>query len=57
MLKKYISKIPGAVCALLLVWLALSYIDIVADNNGGAAVHSEYNLILVLNEYGKEARE
>lgn len=38
--------------ALLLLWAGASFIDIIEDNNT-TAEHSEYNLICIINDWGK----
>ena len=51
-----IKKIIAFIFALFLAWCVLSYVDIVTDNNTDHPVHSNYNIIVLLNEYSKEAR-
>jgi hypothetical protein len=50
MIKKIICNIPGFIVSLFLVWCLLSYIDIVSDNTTDHPVHSDYNIINVLEE-------
>ena len=50
MTKKLLYNLPAIVGALLLVWIALSYFDIVLDNTSAAPVHSSYNLFILLEE-------
>ena len=49
MLKKTLST----AFAVFLLWCMFSYIDIVSDNNSGSPKHSDYNIVILLNERTK----
>lgn len=48
MIKKIAYYIYCSACVILLAWTLFSYIDIVSDNNTDHPVHSDYNIITVL---------
>lgn len=48
MLKKIISVLPSVLAALFLLWLGLSWFDIIVDNNTLTPVHSNFNLFSLL---------
>lgn len=48
MTKKIISILPAVLSVLFLFWLAVSYIDIVADNNSLQPVHHALNFFTVV---------
>ena len=45
---KVLKHIGGGLYAVLLLWIALSWADIVADNNYPNPQHSEYNFFTVM---------
>ena len=48
MAKKIFSILPAVLSALFLLWLAVSYIDIVADNNTLQPVHHALNFFTIV---------
>ena len=50
MTKKILANIPAVVGVLLLLWIGLSWFDIVIDNNALQPVHNNYNLFVLLFE-------
>lgn len=50
MLKKLLSKIPALVAVLLVVWIGLSWVDVVADNNTLSPAHSALNFFVLISE-------
>jgi hypothetical protein len=48
MIKKLLHNIPALIVAVLIAWIAFSYIDIVSDNNSVAPVHSNLNAFVLL---------
>ena len=45
---RVLRYIGGGLCATLLLWIALSWADIVADNSYPNPQHSEYNFFTVM---------
>jgi hypothetical protein len=54
MIKKIIQRVFAGAVALLLVWIAFSYIDIISDNTTAEPAHSKYNIFVLMNG-GSEA--
>ena len=50
MIKKLFSYIPAVIAALFLLWIALSWVDIVADKCTARPVHSAFNFFNILAE-------
>jgi hypothetical protein len=50
MIKKLIANIPALIIAVLIAWIALSWVDVVTDNNTAQPVHSENNFFYLLSE-------
>lgn len=50
MIKKIISILPAVLSVLFLLWLGLSWFDIVLDNNALHPVHNNFNLFVLLFE-------
>lgn len=50
MTKKVIYILPAVLGVLFLLWLGLSWLDIVADNNTIQPVHNNFNLFVLLFE-------
>jgi hypothetical protein len=50
MIKKLIANIPALIIAVLIAWIALSWVDVVADNTHSAATHSAYNFFVLIGE-------
>lgn len=48
MIKKIISVFPSVLAVLFLLWLGLSWFDIIADNNTLNPIHSNFNLFSLL---------
>jgi hypothetical protein len=48
MIKKLIANTAALIIAVLLLWIAFSYIDIVSDNNSVAPAHSNLNAFVLL---------
>ena len=46
MTKKILSRVPAVLSVLFLLWIGLSFIDIVMDNNTLSAAHSNYNFFV-----------
>ena len=58
MIKKIIPCILKFFVIVPVVWFALSFVDIVADNNSAkGAAHSKYNIVVLLSGYGKEVTQ
>ena len=47
---KILLNILTAIIVAYTIWLAISWIDIVADNNTTNPEHSDFNLIIMLSE-------
>ena len=47
---RVLRYIGGGLCAALLLWIALSWADIVADNNYPNPQHSEYNFFALFKK-------
>ena len=56
-MKKALSNIITTVCVILLLWVGISYIDIIADNLSEHPQHSEYNVFCLLLEATEGLRE
>jgi hypothetical protein len=50
MIKKLIANIPALIIAVLIAWIALSWVDIVTDNCTAEPVHSAFNFFNILAE-------
>ena len=57
MIKKIISGTFYTVGALFLLWVFVSWVDIVADNNTADPIHSKYNLFVISSDFGREAQQ
>jgi hypothetical protein len=55
-MKKTIPYILKTLLLLPFLWIALSFVDIIADNCTAQPVHSEYNFFILADEFGREAR-
>lgn len=56
-MKKIISSAFSCVAALFLLWLFLSWCDVVTDNLQEHPEHSKYNAFAVLVELGEGANQ
>jgi hypothetical protein len=50
MIKKLIANIPALIIAVLIAWIALSWVDVVADNTSAAPTHSPVNFFSMISE-------
>jgi hypothetical protein len=50
MIKKIIANIPALIIAVLLAWIALSWVDVVTDNNTTSPTHSNVNFFSMISE-------
>ena len=50
MIKKITSKIPALLAVLLVVWIGLSWVDVVADNNTTSPEHGTLNFFVLISE-------
>lgn len=49
-MRKVFSTIGWIVCLLAILWMFVSFCDIVADNNYANPVHSEYNFFSYITQ-------
>lgn len=56
-MKKIITNFFPCVAALFLLWLLLSWVDVVTDNLQENPEHSKYNAFAVLVELGEEVNK
>lgn len=47
---KTLKYIGGGLMAVLLIWMLVSWADIVADNNYPNPQHSEYNMFVLMTK-------
>ena len=47
---KVLKYIGGGLCAVLLLWILMSWVDIVADNCKPNPQHSEYNMFVLMTK-------
>lgn len=47
---KVLKYIGGGLCAVLLLWILVSWADIVADNSRSNPQHSEYNMFVLMTK-------
>lgn len=50
MIKKLIANIPALIIAVLIAWIALSWVDVVTDNTSAAPKHGAANFFSILAE-------
>lgn len=50
MIKKYLYYIYIAIAVALFAWIAVSFVDIAADNTAIRPLHSDYNFFVMLLE-------
>ena len=48
---KALKQLPFILCCLLMLWLSLSYIEIVCKNVSPGAAYNDYNIIVKLVDY------
>lgn len=56
-MRKLLSALPGIIAAFFLLWLFLSWCDVVTDNLQEHPEHSKYNAFAVLVELGEGANQ
>ena len=54
-MKKIVKVILLSICAAFLIWLFLSWMDIIADNNDPNPHHSKYNAFVVMTKQEEQA--
>lgn len=48
---KALKQIPLILCCLFLLWLVLSYVEIVSKNVSAGATYNDYNIIVNFIDY------